>query len=45
MQGKTLYNSGSLLLLGVLSDVTPAAQVSAAPAPLDVPGKKAALAS
>jgi len=30
MQGKTFYNNGSPLMLGVLSDVTPTAE---APAP------------
>jgi len=44
MQGKTFYNSGSPLMLGVLSDVTPAAENKAVPATLDIPGKKAALA-
>jgi hypothetical protein len=44
MQGKTFYNSGSPLMLGVVSDVTPAA-ANNAPASLDVPGKKAALAN
>jgi PAS domain-containing protein len=45
MQGKTFYNSGSPLMLGVVSDVTPAAENNAAPAPLGVPGKKAAPAN
>jgi hypothetical protein len=31
IQGKTFYNSGSPIMLGVLSDVTPAAQISVAP--------------
>ena len=45
MQGKTFYNNGSPLMLGVVSDVTPAEENNAAPAPLDLPGKKAALAN
>ncbi len=45
MQGKTFYNSGSPLMLGVISDVTPTAENNAVPATLDFPGKKAALAS
>jgi PAS domain-containing protein len=45
MQGKTFYNSGAPLMLGVVSDVTPAGENNAAPAPLDVPGKKTALAN
>jgi PAS domain-containing protein len=42
MQGKTFYNNGFPLMLGVLSDVTPTTEtnpVSAAPAPV---GKKTA---
>jgi len=45
MQGKTFYNSGSPLMLGVISDVTPAAENNAAPAALDLPVEKTALAS
>jgi len=45
MQGKTFYNSGSPLMLGVISDVTPAAENNAAPTALDLPDKKTALAS
>jgi PAS domain-containing protein len=45
MQGKTFYNGGSPLMLGVVSDVTPAPQQHTASAPMDVPGKKAALAN
>ena len=40
MQGKTFYNSGSPLMLGVVSDVTPAAEHNAAPAPLDCSRQK-----
>jgi hypothetical protein len=44
MQGKTFYNAGSPLMLGVISDVTLTAENNAATASLDFPAIKAALA-
>jgi PAS domain-containing protein len=45
MQGKTFYNGGSPLMLGVLSDATPTRENCTVPATLDTAGKKAALAN
>jgi PAS domain-containing protein len=45
MQGKTFYNGGSPLMLGVISDVTPAAENNTSTATFDPPDKKAAVAS
>ena len=45
MQGKTFYNSGSPLMLGVVSDVTPSEENHVAPSVLAVSGKKAARAN
>jgi PAS domain-containing protein len=45
MQGKTFYNGGSPLMLGVISDVTPLAETNTAPATFDPPDNKAAAAS
>jgi PAS domain-containing protein len=42
MQGKTFYNGGAPLMLGVLSDVTPMAETNPASAAPDLAGKKAA---
>jgi PAS domain-containing protein len=44
MQGKTFYNGGSPLMLGVISDVTPAAGNNTAQVSLNLPDKKAAFA-
>jgi hypothetical protein len=44
MQGKTFYNGGSPLMLGVISDVTPAAGNNIAHVSLNLPAKKAAFA-
>jgi PAS domain-containing protein len=42
MQGKTFYNGGSPLMLGVLSDVTPIIETNAVPAASSSPDKKTA---
>ena len=39
IQGKTFYNSGAPLMLGVLSDATPASRSAAASVPEKLRGK------
>jgi len=45
MQGKTFYNNGSPLMLGVLSDVTPMAETNPVSAAPDLAKKAAGLSN